>query len=857
MKITACKINHLSNPIGYELSSPRISWNVEGCKGTRQESARIIIGTDKKLKNIIFDTDWADLNSLGQSISINMLPRTRYFYTVSVRTNEGEEATSAVNFFETGKLTEKWDAKWISCKDNGNAGPDFVKAIELKDAVESARLYVTGLGLYEVFYNGKRIGDEYLTPYCNNYNKWIQYQTYDVTENLDANGKLEIVLGNGWYKGRFGFSSKEGHKGYYGNKYMLLAELRIRYKNGKEEVIGTDDTWNVEKTAITFSNIYDGEVRDDTLLNSENNENQKAVILSKAKTPKAELTERFSQPVKIIEERKVDLLTTPNNEIVLDVGQNITGSFRLKVHIPKGRKLHLLFGEVLQDGNFYRDNLRTARAEYTYISDGCEKVIQPQFTFYGYRYVKVEGFDEIKAEDFTALAFSTEMEETGSLKTGNRLVNRLISNIRWGCKDNFVDVPTDCPQRDERMGWTADTQVFSPSATYMNDSYAFYRKYLFDMSKEQEENDGGVPYTIPSFGTPSGSSVWGDAATIIPWMLYEFYDDITIINEQYESMRSWVDFITAKDGDDFGWRKEFHFGDWLALDVPGADVSATSGATDLGFIADVYYMYSAEIVADAAMLTGRVNDSEKYRNLANRIRGRIRDEYFSLNGRCCCDTQTGLVLTLQHNLADKEKTSKRLREKFEANKFKLDCGFVGAPLLCKILTENGMSDIAEKLLLNEEFPGWLHEVKLGATTVWERWNSLDDNGHISSTGMNSLNHYAYGSILEWMYAHLAGIKQLEPGFRSVRFEPKPIYKLKHLSASYRSASGLWETSWKMPDKKHIEIHITVPFGAKAEVVLPEADKSVFKDKKNPMFNNMKNGICYLEAGSYDVKLNLK
>ena len=851
MRVVACKINHITNPVGYDLSDLRVSWNVVESVGKCQKKTRIQVSLDRLMDKTIYDSGWAKLDCRAQAIPIKLKPRTRYYYTVSVVSDAGEEAVSDICYFETSKEKEKWTAKWISCKDNGNQSPVFFKDIDLNGKVESARLYITGLGLYEVYYGDKKIGDEYLTPYCNDYSNWVQYQTFDVTKYLLKSDRLSVMLGNGWYKGRFCFSSKEKSKGHYGTRYLLLAELHISYKNGDTEVIGTDADWNVEKSNITFSNIYDGEHRDDTLSAKDKGSSQRVVCVKNG-ISKARLSARLSQPVKVIRPMKVKLIKTPKKDIILDVGQNITGGFKLKVKIKKGKKLKLSFGEVLQDGEFYRDNLRSAKAEYIYLSSGKETVIQPHFTFYGYRYVKVEGYDAIKAEDFVALPYSTELEETGKILTGNKLVNKLISNIYWSCKDNFVDVPTDCPQRDERMGWTGDAQAFSATATYLNDSYAFYKKYLYDMYWEQKKHKGGVPFTIPSFGLPAGSAVWGDAATIIPWTLYRFYGDRAILDDQYESMRSWVDFITSKDKDDCGWRKEFHFGDWLALDVPGADVSATSGATDTAFIADVYYMESAKIVADAAAILGKNQESKKYKALSEKIRNRIHEEFYSPNGRCCCDTQTGLVLTLRHHLADAEKTKERLRKKLKDNGYKLDCGFVGAPLLCMTLSENDMSDLAVKLLLNDKYPGWLNEVKLGATTVWERWNSLDENGHISSTGMNSLNHYAYGSILEWMFAYLAGIRPGDEGFLRAIIEPKPVYALKYVNSTYRSALGLWKSEWKVLDKNHVEIAVEVPFGAKADLKLPLAGKSVFNNRKNPIFKSVTDDICHLDAGSYRI-----
>ena len=834
MKITDCKINHLSNPLGYELSAPRVSWHVEESTGSAPLWARLVVSGDPAFKNIIYDSGEVTEDLLYLPVKAELQPFTLYFYTVTVKSDAGEEAVSDICTFETARGNLPWAGKWITCCNNGDAAPLFSKEISPKSKVSSARLCITGLGLYEAFIGKERVGDELLAPYCNDYDRWIRYQTYDVTALLKENTVISVLLGNGWYKGRFGFRKKEGQTGFYGTDYMLLAELRIEYKDGTKEVIGTDGTWKVQETGILSNNIYDGETRDDTVFENTglpftvDKKEECARVLSEDEAPKAFVSPRYDLPIRVVKEFPAKLTVTPRGEKVFDIGQNISGIFRLRVRGKKGQKIRLQFGEVLQDGCFYRDNLRSAKAEYVYISDGNEKTLVPHFTFYGYRYINIEGYPDVKEEDITALACTTDLSETGKITCGHPLVQQLISNVNWGRRDNFLDVLTDCPQRDERMGWTGDAQVFSATASYLTDSYPFYRKYLHDMYLEQTHHNGGVPHTVPSFGMDAGSSVWGDAATIIPWNVYRFSGDKTIIREQYESMRSWVDFMTSADGEGAGWRRTFHYGDWLSLDVPHAAADQCFGATDVGFIADVYYMYSSELVADAAKMLGKKEDEETYRALSEKIRKRILDEYYSQNGRCCCDTQTGLVLSLIHGLGNREKAAERLKRKIEDNHGKLDCGFVGAPLLCITLSENGMSDIAAHLLLNEEYPGWLYEVKLGATTIWERWNSLDESGHISSTGMNSLNHYAYGSVLEWIFAYAAGLRPVEAGFTRTLIAPYPIKELGFLKCEYLSAAGLWKVSWEFGNDGAVLYKITVPFGAVAEVLLPGREKMRLK-----------------------------
>lgn len=863
MRLYDLKVDHLKNPLGFRMERTVFSWKVADAAGKKQEWARIVVASDEGLTNLLFDSGFdGNASSLGYRAEIKLQPRTRYYWTVTVRTDAGEESTGETQWFETGKREEPWTARWVSC-DSGTAEepggihrrhPCFEKQITPAKAVKNARLYICGLGLYEAYYTPagggqERIGDEYLTPYSNDYKEWVQYQTYDVTELMQKEGILSILLGNGWYKARFGWTAKED-VGFYGNEWKLIAELHLDYADGSREVIGTDDSWVVRRSNITFSNLYDGEQRDDTL---DPLPPEQAVFCDPAQ---GKLTERMSLPVKIQETFKpVELIRSPAGELIFDMGQEFTGIFALRVHEPAGSRIHVQTGEILQKGNFYNANLRSARSEYIYISDGREKILMPHFTFYGYRYVKIQGISDLKKEDFTGLAFYSDLEASGTMRTGHELVNRFLENVKWGMQGNFVDVPTDCPQRDERMGWTGDAQVFSPTATFLKDTYAFYAKYLYDMAREQSALGGKVPDVVPSCGVESCACVWGDAACIIPWNLYLFYGDRSILEDQFESMRSWVDYISKVDGDDHGWRHVFHYGDWLALDNPKGGAEEVFGATDEEFIANVYYAASAELVSKAAAVLGRRKEEEQYRRLSEEQFAEVKREYYSATGRCCIKTQTALLLTLKYRLSDNiELTKRQLNKLFEDSGNKLKTGFVGTPLLCNVLSDFGMEELAYKLLLNEEYPGWLNEVKLGATTVWERWNSLLPDGTISGIGMNSMNHYAYGSVVEWMFRHGAGIGPAEaaPGFARVEFAPLLNRELDSMEAEYDSPSGVYRSAWRFRDDTHVELSVTVPFGCSATLKLPMAGQEIYREKSNPLFADVRDGVCHLEPGTYSI-----
>ena len=862
-QIYAAKTNHITNPVGFLLNPVVFSWKVRECRGKNQRCARILVAKDETFADVLWDTGEAKLDSLAVKAEMNLEPCTRYYWKVIVTTDADEVLESDVQFFETAKRDEPWVGKWITCDSRMERHPIFSKRIIPRGKVKKARLYLCGLGLYEAYFTdgektetdilkSAKIGEEYLTPYCNNYNQWLQYQTYDVTEEVSKQGMLRVLLGNGWYKARFGFSAFED-KGFYGNEWKLIAELHLTYADGSEEVIGTDESWQVRRSKIAFSNLYDGEHRDDTLSELPL---EKAVF---CEAPKGELTERMSLPVTIHETfEPKELLHTPAGALVFDMGQEFTGIFKLHVNVPAGTKIHVQTGEILQRGNFYNDNLRSAKSEYIYISDGTEMDLVPHFTFYGYRYVKIEGIPDLKKEDFTGLSYYSNITATGWMKTGSDLVNQLISNVRWGLKCNFVDVPTDCPQRDERMGWTGDAQVFSPTAMYLEDTYAFYAKYLYDMAKEQSVLGGKVPHVVPSCGIEDAACVWGDAACIIPWNLYLFYGDKSILEDQFASMKSWVEYITKVDGDNHGWRSVFHFGDWLALDNPVQGAEQVMGATDEEFIANLYYAISAGIVAKAAGVLGYREEQEKYQKLSEEQFAVVQEEYYSATGRCCIKTQTALLLTLKYHLSKNEELTKRqLLKLFEQSNHKLKTGFVGTPLLNNVLTDNGMNDLAYELLLNEEFPGWLYEVKLGATTVWERWNSLLTDGTISGISMNSMNHYAYGSIQEWMFRHVAGINTMEshPGARTVQFAPTLNWDLRYAEAKYDSASGMYSIRWELSDKEHVTITMDVPFDCTAEAVLPMVAKSE-KEAVAEVLGSEENGRYLLEPGHYEVSYQL-
>lgn len=818
MRIYGMQVNHVARPLGYALEPLRFSYKTMCEGGKRQNAARLrVYDADG---SAVYDSGVREeLDSLCFAPQIDLRPRTRYFWDVEVTADNGETGLSPRAWFETAKMDEPWQGRWIAAEKAVNAR--LFKRFRLPRGVVSARLYICGLGLYEAYINGQKAGDEYLAPGCNKYDSWLQYQTYDVTDLLRQENEISVLLGDGWYKGRFGF---QGQKEIFGDTQTLLCELHVRLADGSETVIVSDETWMSEQSGVMFSNIYDGETYDA----SYRAEKRGGVRVLEG-IGYDRLTARLSPPVKVMHTlRPAQVLHTPNGETVLDMGQVMTGYLTFRDRAARGHEYKLQFGEILQDGCFYNDNLRTAKQEFVYISDGQETWARPHFTFYGFRYVKLTGFAEtIDLYDFVGCVLYSEMEKTAFVKSGSEKVNRLAENALWGQRGNFVDVPTDCPQRDERMGWTGDAQAFCATACYQMDGAAFYTKYMYDMAQEQRAREGGVPHVIPSFGMQgSPSCAWADAASIIPWTLYQFYGDKELLRAQYENMKMWVEWIRRVDeetGNTRLWHAGFHFADWLALDA--AFPTSCTGGTDPNFIASAFYLYSTRLTRKAARILEYDADAARYAQMEEEILAAIRREYRTSSGRLAVGTQTAYILSLFLGLMPAEDTPRlkaALDRLFEDSRQELRTGFVGTGYLCRVLTQCGFTHLAYSLFLREEYPGWLYEVNMGATTVWERWNSVLPDGRISDTGMNSLNHYAYGAVMEWLYRDAAGIAPVEnaPGFRAVRMQPHPDARLGELSFGYESAVGRYVSAWKVTGDKSFDWQVEVPFGGQAEAVLP-------------------------------------
>lgn len=832
MNLKHGRVEYRENPIGLDVQRPRFSWIIESDKeNCMQEAYQIQVvealeNAEKAAESadrVVWDSDKvsSDQSILVEYAGEELKAETTYLVKVHVWDNQGEPAELDMTF-ETGLMhPEQMRANWITSgfAEEERACPVFVRTVNCEKKIAKARFYATAHGLYEIAINKTKVGEQFFTPGWTSYHHRLQYQTYDVTDMLIRDNTIEITVADGWYKGPFGFTLRSN---IYGDKTAILAELHIAYEDGTKEVIITDDSWQVTTGVIRESQIYLGETIDTTVTT------QTLAPVQILDEGKENLIAQEGEEVRITERTTAkELIVTPKQELVLDFGQNMSGFVEMCVQGQKGQKITIHHAEVLdKDGNFYPETLRQATSIDTFICDGNEQIFRPHFTFHGFRYIRIEGMEkeEVKLENFVACTLHSDMEATGHFQCSNEMVNQLQKNIQWGMRSNFLDIPTDCPQRDERLGWTGDAQIFAATASYNMNTALFFTKWLNDLKAEQTK-EWGVPHVVPNIlGDQAGAAAWSDVATIVPWAIYEAFGDKQVLENQFESMKGWVDYITEHCDENGLWQNGFQYGDWLALDKE--ESADRTGATDKYLVANAYYAYSCDIVAKAAKVLGKSEEEKQYTALHARIVELFNEEYITKTGRMVSETQTGCVLALHFGLAKEEyraRIMKALVNNIENHKNHLSTGFVGTPYICHTLSENGMHDLAGTIFLQEDYPSWLYAVKKGATTIWERWNSIMPDGSFDESGMNSLNHYAYGSIGEWMYKKLAGINRIEAGYK--RFQVKPMFMkgITWVDASLESVYGTIRSAWKC-ENHVITVDVTVPANTTAEIYLPEKDE---------------------------------
>ena len=844
LRVVDLRCEYRIDPIGIDVPAPRLSWKLSSDRRGAAQSAYQIrverVGRSERAEPV-WDSGKVDSD---RSIQIVYDGRTlestrRYAWRVCVwDENDVPSEWSPTSSWEMGLLEEaEWEAEWISpgWRDDPSSPqppPMLRRSFELDPGVRSARLYVTALGLYEAYVNGNRVGDDLFTPGWTSYNSRLQYQVYDVTGLLRPGANvMGAIVGDGWYRGWLTWAPR---RNVYGNRPALLAQLRIEYEDGRAQSLSTDGQWTASMGPILMSDIYTGETYDARLekpgwAESGYNDSEWSRV-DVIQHPRDILVGQIGPPVRRIEEIPAVAITRDRSgRPIVDFGQNMVGWVRLMVNGPAGSTVVLRHAEVLDpEGNLYTENLRKARQEVRYTLKGSgDEVFEPHFTFQGFRYVSVEGYPgEVSLDSLTGVVVHSDLSRTGRFTCSNFSVNRLFENILWSQKGNFLDVPTDCPQRDERLGWTGDAQVFAETAALNADVAAFFTKWLSDLRVDQRD-DGSVPHVIPDVisamedfrGAATG---WADAAVVVPWTLYRIYGDTRILEAQYDSMTAWIAYMRRQAGKDLIWRGGEHFGDWLSY--RSDDHRRLSGPTDNDLIAAAYFAYSTRLVAETARVLGRYSDAAAYDSLVSRLRHTFVDEFVTAGGRISPNTQTAYVLALAFDLLPDDlrmRAADRLVDEIRRFDNHLTTGFLGTPLLLHVLTDVGRTDVAYDLLMQDSYPSWLYPVKKGATTVWERWDGIQPDGTFQDSGMNSFNHYGLGAVGSWLYQIVAGIRldADASGFKRVVIAPEPGGGLTAAEAAIDTMYGLVSSSWKTAGGR-FQLEVVIPPNTSGTVLLP-------------------------------------
>ena len=769
-------------------------------------------------------------------------PFTAYAATLRVKDDQGEEAQAEMTF-ETGRMDTPWQAKWITDgayhfteKGVSPAPMVFQKVLPLKKAVRSARIYATALGIYEMEIDGVKVGNQYFAPGFTSYPHHLQYQTYDVTHLLRPNALLTATVAGGWAVGSFVFTRKNR---YAADRQALLTEVRVTYEDGTQEVIGTDETWRVtEDGPVKMADLYDGETYDATAdLSAVSWRNAAAETLRVSPI----LSAQYGLPVVAHGEMKPVDVKTVGTETIYDFGQNFAGVVRLKINGRKGQTVTVRHAEILNpDGTLNTSFLRTAKATASYTCREGEQVYSPRFTYMGFRYVSITGIDAEKVE-VTALPLYSDVEEIGGFSCSDPLLNRLQQNILWGARSNFVDIPTDCPQRDERMGWTGDIAVFAPTACFNFDMSRFLDKWLADVRSEQNKG-GGIPNTVPVhlYGFPAtmprmAIDWWGDACVLVPWARYLATGEETVLRDNFPMMKKYVNACRFWAGFGFGKQRyiwhtpaTLHFGDWVAPDVPKMQQwQARSKWT-----ATASLCHTSGLVSRIAGILGEKKDAEKYAVLSRKTAQAYRDVFTDGHGKLLNEFQTAYVLPLHLGIfpegEERTNAAENLAALARKNDWCIGTGFPGTPYILFALADHGQKDAAFRMLMNTKCPSWLYEVKVGATTIWERWDGMDENGlcPIGDDGTDSMisyNHYASGAVGDFLYRRVAGIEALAPGYRSFRVAPLPGGGLTEARAWTETPYGQVSAAWQKENGR-FTVRVKVPVGAECDLVLPDGTK---------------------------------
>lgn len=835
LTISRFSVENLENGCVTDVARPRFSFSLSSDQNhTTLSRATLSVG-DWQVET----TEQIAIPYGGSPLS----PFTTYTARLAVTDSNGEVATRELAF-ETGRMDEPWQAEWISDaayhfteKKVSPVPMTFRKTISLKKEISSAKLYATALGIYELSLNGQKVGSQYFAPGFTSYKSQMQYQVYDVTEMLSPNSTLLAVVAGGWAVGSFVFTRVNRHDG---DRQAFLCELRITYADGTEEIIGTDSTWDVtEDGNYRMADIYDGETYDATIDLSHVTW-RKAAKETLRISPK--LLADYGNPVQEHEVfTPISCNTLADGTLIYDFGQNFAGVVRMELNGQEGQVVTVRHAEILNpDGSLNVSFLRTAKATATYTCRKGAQTYQPRLTYMGFRYVGVNG---IKANDLkiSAVALYSSVAETGSFSCSNEMLNQLQNNIRWGAKSNFVDIPTDCPQRDERMGWTGDIAVFSPTACYNFDMSRFLEKWLLDVAAEQLPT-GGIPNTVPvqGYGFPAtmpamAIDFWGDACVMVPWAEYQARGDVSILQKMYPVMKKYVNACKFWAGllsfgkNRYIWNTPsvLHFGDWVAPDVP----QMSQWQKRSKWTATASLCNTSALTAKAAEILGESQDAAYYKELSDHVADAYCSVFTDGNGKMKEEFQTAYVLPLQFKMFTDEaqkKAAANLAEMVKKNDYCIGTGFPGTPYILFALADNGHADTAFQMLLNTKCPSWLYEVKSGATTIWERWDGLDENGvcPIGDDGtdtMISYNHYASGAVGAFLYQRIAGIEATRPGYKEFQIKPLVGGGLTGARGSVITPYGEIISDWKV-EGENFTIDIQVPVGCTCTLTMPNGEE---------------------------------
>ncbi|MDA3799214.1 MAG: family 78 glycoside hydrolase catalytic domain [Kiritimatiellae bacterium] len=860
ISIENLRCEYLVDPTAIERVAPRLSWEVASNeKNVKQMSYRVLVASSadslSEEKLDLWDSGIVESSAQNQ-ITYKGKPLTSFqdcfwkvILYVSIDGCDSFEVYSDTAFWKMGILeAESWQGAYISAHCEGVKDATYLrKEFSLNKQVKSACLYATAKGIFELYLNGEKVDEELFAPGWTNYKAYTYYRAYDVT-NMIADGEncIGSILGDGWFKGAIGFS---GACSIYGNRLMMLVNLRVEYCDGTVETIASNGDWKVSygpilQSSFLYGENYDArqELGDWSSVRLDASDWKQADEHSFDKTywdnkdwkmvePGLRLKAHPCPPVRpICEFPAKEFWSTMPGSYVFDLGRNFAGYVRLKVNGKPGQMIRLRFAEVLNpDRTLYVENLRSASSTDTYICKGTdEEVWEPKFTFHGFQYVEVTGVDEPSLDTVLGIAISSDIEKTGSFRCSNEEVNTLYDNTYWTQRANFIEIPTDCPQRDERLGWTGDALAFVNAAAYNTDISAFFTKWLKDL-RDTAHEDGSVANVAPSVIIDSlrADAAWADAIVGCPWAVYKFYDDKTVLRDNYEAMKGHVKYY--KETSENLIRKSIHcFGDWLS------DNAHTPNAV----IQTAFFAKSIATLSEVAKLLGEDEDAEKYKNLADEITVAFNKEFISADGIIKGDTQTCYIIALAFDLLEVEKRDKAVEilvERIKERGWKLSTGFIGTSMLMPTLSRFGKHDVAYKLLLQAEYPSWLFPIRNGATSIWERWNGWTPTDGPGDSSMNSYSHYSFGAVVEWMYRTIAGIDMTKPGFEEISIAPVPGGELTWVECSYHSIRGTIVSNWKIEDGT-FALNVTIPPNTTAKITMPgvlepERDAHVVADLK--------------------------